>query len=46
VWQAADGKWTRTPQGALAASGTYQFKGSNQVSCAAASGVTVWSRVE
>jgi hypothetical protein len=46
AWQAADGKWTRTPQGALPASGTYQFKGPNQATCAAASGVTVWSRVE
>jgi hypothetical protein len=45
VWQAADGKWTRTPQGALPASGTYQFKGSDQVTCVAASGVTVWTRV-
>ncbi len=46
IWQAADGKWTRTPQGALPASGTYQFKGSDQVTCAAASGVTVWERAD
>jgi hypothetical protein len=46
VWQAADGKWTRTPQSALPASGTYQFNGANQVTCAAASGVMVWSRVK
>ena len=46
VWQAADGKWTRTPQGALPASGTYQFKGSDQVTCVATSGVTVWTRAD
>jgi TIR domain len=44
IWQAADGKWSRTPQGALPASGTYQFKGSSRVTCVAASGVTVWTR--
>ncbi len=44
IWQAADGKWTRTPQGALPASGTYQFKGSSRVTCVAASGVTEWVR--
>ncbi len=44
IWQAADGKWNRTPQGALPASGTYQFKGSSRVTCVAASGVTVWAR--
>jgi TIR domain len=46
VWQAADGKWMRTPQGALPASGTYQFKGSSQVTCVAASGVTIWARAD
>ena len=46
MWQAADGKWTRTPQGAPVATGTYQFKGSNQVICVAVTGATTWSRVE
>ena len=45
IWQAADGKWTRTPQGAPMVSGTYQFKGSDQVTCVAAAGATTWSRV-
>jgi hypothetical protein len=45
MWQAADGKWTRTPQGAPVVSGTYQFKGSSEVVCVAASGATTWSRV-
>lgn len=46
LWQAADGKWSRTPQGALPVNGTYQFKGSDQVTCIATTGATVWSRVE
>jgi hypothetical protein len=45
IWQAAEGKWTRTPQGAPVVSGTYQFKGSNEVICVAAAGATTWSRV-
>jgi hypothetical protein len=45
IWQASDGKWTRTPQGALPASGTYRFDGSNRVTCAATNGVTTWNRV-
>ena len=46
MWQAADGKWTRTPQGAPVVSGTYQFKGSDQVICVAAAGATTWVRTE
>jgi hypothetical protein len=46
MWQAADGKWTRTPQGGIPASGTYKFDGHDRVTCAAANGVTIWKRVE
>jgi hypothetical protein len=45
IWQASDGKWTRTPQGAITVSGTYKFDGSNHVTCAAANGVTTFDRV-
>jgi hypothetical protein len=45
IWQAADGKWARTPQGALPASGTYRFDGRDRVTCASANGETVWKRV-
>jgi hypothetical protein len=44
LWQAVDGKWTRTPQGAPPASGTYEFDGRNTVTCAGVTGTTVWSR--
>jgi hypothetical protein len=46
LWQASNGNWTRTPQGALPASGTYQFDGSDQVTCASSAGVTVWQRAD
>jgi hypothetical protein len=46
LWQASNGNWTRTPQAALPVSGTYQFHGSDQVTCAASSGVTVWERAD
>ena len=45
IWQASNEKWTRTPQGATPVSGTYRFDGSDRVTCAAASGVTVWKRM-
>ena len=45
IWQASDGKWTRTPQGAIPVSGTYKFDGSDRVTCAAANGMTTWNRV-
>lgn len=47
LWTAADGKWTRTPQGALQpVNGTYAFDGGERVTCAAANGTTVWVRAE
>ncbi|HEY4125208.1 MAG TPA: hypothetical protein VGM36_11375, partial [Rhizomicrobium sp.] len=47
MWQAADGKWTRTAQqGGMPISGTYKFDGHDRVTCAAATGITVWKRVE
>ena len=45
MWQAADGKWTRTPQAAPVVSGTYQFRGGDEVICVAATGATTWARV-
>ena len=45
IWQASNEKWTRTPQGATPVSGAYKFDGNDRVTCAAASGVTVWKRV-
>ncbi len=45
IWEASDGKWTRTPQGAIPVSGTYQFDGSDRVICAAVNGTTTWTRV-
>ncbi len=46
MWQAADGKWTRTPQGGIPTSGTYKFDGRDSVTSAAANGVTVWKRID
>ena len=46
IWQAADGKWTRTPQFGLAVSGTYQFDGRNKVTIAGTTGATVWKRAD
>ena len=46
MWQAADGKWTRSPQGMTPVSGTYKFDGSREVTCVASNGTTVWKRVE
>ena len=45
LWRASDGKWTRTPQGAISISGTYRFDGTGRVTCAAANGLTIWKRV-
>jgi hypothetical protein len=45
IWQASDGKWTRTPQGAMPVSGTYKFDGGDRVTCVAPNGVTAWNRV-
>ncbi|MGA7790688.1 MAG: toll/interleukin-1 receptor domain-containing protein [Xanthobacteraceae bacterium] len=46
LWQAADGKWTRMPEGGTPISGTYRFDNNNRVTCAAASGVATWSRMD
>lgn len=46
LWQAVEGKWTRTPQGAPTASGTYEFAGRDRVTCAGVTGTTVWRRVD
>ena len=42
---AGDGKWTRTPQVGQPVSGTYVFDSGDKVTCAAATGTTVWERV-
>lgn len=45
LWTAADGKWTRTPQGVFQPiTGTYAFDGRDRVTCAAANGSTIWKR--
>jgi hypothetical protein len=44
LWQAADGKWTRTPQGGMPVTGTYKFDGHDSVSCAASTGVAIFTR--
>jgi hypothetical protein len=41
---AADGKWTRTPQSGQPISGTYVFESRSKVTMAAANGTTVWER--
>jgi hypothetical protein len=47
LFTAADGKWTRTPQGAFQpVTGTYVFDGADRVTCAAANGTTIWVRAE
>jgi hypothetical protein len=46
MWQAADGKWTRTPSGSVPVSGTYKFDGHDRVICASSAGTTTWKRVE
>jgi hypothetical protein len=45
LWTAADGKWTRAPQGVSEeVRGTYAFDGDDRVTVAAANGATVWAR--
>ncbi len=44
IWQAADGKWTRTPPSGMATTGTYHFDGGNKVTIASATGATEWTR--
>jgi len=46
ILQAADGKWTRTPNGGAPVSGTYEFDGSDTVTFADQTGTTVWKRAE
>jgi hypothetical protein len=46
LWDAADGKWTRTPQGAPPQSGTYRFDGRNRVTYAGVTGTSAWVRAE
>ncbi len=46
MWQASDGKWTRTPQGAIPISGSYKFDGNNRVTAADPYGVAIWDRVK
>jgi len=46
LWQAADGKWTRTPSGSVPVSGTYKFDGHDRVTCASSVGSTVWKRID
>jgi TIR domain len=46
IWQASNGKWTRTPAGSTPVSGTYKFDDRNHVTCVAATGTTVWARIK
>jgi hypothetical protein len=46
LWQAENGKWTRTPQNRAPLRGTYEFEGSDRVRCVDGTGVTVWTRAE
>lgn len=46
VWQAGDGKWTRSPQGMQPVSGTYTFEGRDRVTAVASTGTTVWTRAD
>jgi len=46
MWQAADGRWTRTPSGSVPVSGTYKFDGHDRVTCAGNGGTTIWKRVD
>jgi len=45
IWEATDGKWTRSAIGAAPVAGTYKFDDSNHVTCVSATGETVWKRV-
>ncbi len=44
VWQAADGKWSRTPQNGIQLAGTYKFDGSSRVTVAGSKDTFVWKR--
>jgi len=44
IWQAADGKLTRTPQNGVPISGTYKFNGSSQVTVASSKDTYVFKR--
>ena len=44
IWQAADGKFTRTPQNGVPINGTYRFDGSSQVTVASPKDTYVWKR--
>jgi len=44
IWQAADGKVTRTPQNGVPISGTYKFDGSSQVTVATPKDTYVWKK--
>ena len=46
MWQAADGRWTRTPSGSVPVSGTYKFDGHDKVTCAGNGGTTIWKRAD
>ncbi|HVZ68031.1 MAG TPA: toll/interleukin-1 receptor domain-containing protein [Rhizomicrobium sp.] len=46
MWQAADGKWTRTPSGSVPVTGTYKFDGHDRVICASNGGTTIWKRLD
>lgn len=45
IWEATNGKWTRTAMGAAPVTGTYKFADNDHVTCVAATGETVWKRV-
>jgi hypothetical protein len=44
MFDAKDGKWTRTPQGGVPIGGTYKFSGRNKVTAASAQGSSDWRR--
>lgn len=44
VWQAADGKFSRTPQNGVAINGTYKFDGSSRVTTASPKDTYVWKK--
>lgn len=43
-WQAANGKWTTTPEGAVPRTSGYKFDGSDRVTLASDIGTWVWKR--
>ena len=44
TFQAANGQWTRTRQGAMPVTGTYKFDGSDRVTASGGGGTTLWVR--